>query len=229
MAGTLNPVTLQKAALISGLGLLISVIAAPFAELYVIPKIVIPFQANETAQNIMANQGLFVAAIFAYLLTFICDIVIAWGLYIFLKPVGKELSLLAAGLRIVYTILALVALNNLITAFQLVTTPNYLKLFPADHVNALAMVALRAFRNHWYFGLIFFGIHLLLTGYLALKSTYIPKVIGILILISGFGYFLSSIRPYLLPGINIDFALYTFLGEVIFMVWLLIKGWRVKD
>ena len=124
-----NHISLRKAAIITGLALLTSVIAAPFAELYVFPKLVIPYNPAETAKNILANQTLFIAAIFSYLITFIADIVLTWSLYILLVPVNKSLSLFAACLRLVYTLIALVALNNVVTAFRLYTTPEYLNMF----------------------------------------------------------------------------------------------------
>ncbi|MBA4141064.1 MAG: DUF4386 family protein [Segetibacter sp.] len=83
------------------------------------------------------------------------DVVIAWALYILLKPVNENLSLLTAWFRLVYTVIALVALNNLVTVFQLLDTPGYLKVFEPDQLYGHAMLYLRAFRNHWYFGIIF--------------------------------------------------------------------------
>jgi hypothetical protein len=229
MTNKTDKISLRSAALITGLALLVSVMAAPFAEIYVYPKLVVPFKATETAQNILANQTLFVSAIFSYLITFICDLLIAWALYILLRPVNKDLSLLSAWLRLVYTVIALVALNNLVTAFQLLTTPNYLKLFQSDQLYAQAMIYIRAFRNHWHFGIIFFAIHLVLLGYLVYRSNYIPKILGVLLTLTGLGYLLTAIRPYVFPNINIDFAKYTFYGELIFMLWLLIRGSRIKE
>jgi hypothetical protein len=205
------------------------VIVAPFAELYVMPKLVNPFQAKETAQNILTNQSLFVSAIFSYLLTFTLDIVISWSLYILLKPVNKDLAMLTAVFRLIYAIIAIVALNNLITAFQLLTTSGYLELFKPDQVNNLAMVTLRAFKNHWYFGIIIFGIHLLLLGYMVYKSGYKPKILGIILMITGIGYLLTSMRPYLFPDVRINFAQYTFYGEILFMIWLLIRGYKIRE
>jgi len=75
-----NRISLRRAALIAGIGLFIIVIAAPFAELFVYPKLVIPDNAAETIKNILANKTLFISAIFGYLITFICDIVVAWAL-----------------------------------------------------------------------------------------------------------------------------------------------------
>jgi hypothetical protein len=90
------------------------------------------------------------------------------------------------------------------------------------------MFALSAFKSQWNFGLIFFGIHLLLLGYLVFRSDYIPSILAVLLVIAGFGYLLTSLNPYLFHT-NLDFAQYTFYGELIFMLWLLIKGSRIKE
>jgi Domain of unknown function (DUF4386) len=226
---TVNKTSLPTAALLTGFALLGSVIAAPFAELYVFPKLVVPYKAAETAKNIIAHQALFLSAIFAYLITFFCDIVIAWGLYVLLKPVNEHLSLLTAWFKLVYTVIALVALNNLVTAYRLLTTPDYLTLFEPNQLYAQAMIYLRAFRNHWYFGIIFFSIHLGLLGYLVFRSGYIPKILGIVLIITGLGYLLTTLRPYLFPNINVDVARFTFYGELIFMLWLLFKGSKIRE
>jgi hypothetical protein len=229
MANSTPNTSLRTAALITGLALLGSVIAAPFAEMYALPKLVVPYKAAETAKNISEHSGLFTAAIFAYFITFFLDVVLSWSLYILLKPVNTSLSLLTAWLRLVYTIIALVALNNLVTALRLLTTPEYLTLFQPDQLQAYAMVYLRAFKNHWYFGLLFFGIHLVFLGYLVYKSGYIPKILGVVLAITGLGYLLTTVRPYLFPEINVDFAQFTFYGELLFMLWLLIRGSRIKE
>ncbi len=222
-------VSLSTAALITGFALLGSVIAAPFAELYAYPKLVVPFNAAETAKNIIANNSLFISLIFGYLITFIFDLVLAWALYILLRPVNEHLSQLTAWFRLVYTVIALVALLNLVTVFRLLTTADYLKLFEPDRLYAQAMIYLMAFKNYWYFGIIFFGIHLVLLGYLVFKSKYIPKILGVLLIITGLGYLLTSLRPYLFPDINVDFAKFTYYGELVFMLWLLIRGSKIKD
>ena len=224
-----NKTLLGKAALIAGIGLLIMVIAAPFAELYVLPKLVVPANAAETVSNIMANQPLYTYAIFAYLITFICDLVVAWALYVLLKPVNKNLSLITAGFRWVYTGIALVALANLVTVLRLLNTSNTLSLLEPDRLGAQVMFSLSAFRTQWYFGLLFFGFHLVLLGYLVFRSKYIPGILGVLLIIAGLGYLLTSLRPFLFPDINLDFAEYTFYGELIFMLWLLIRGSKIQE
>jgi Domain of unknown function (DUF4386) len=221
--------SLGKAALIAGIGLLIMVIAAPFAELYVFPKLVIPNNAAETAKNIIVNKALFTSAIFGYLITFICDLLVAWALYVLLKPVNKKLSLLAAWFRWVYTGIALVALLNLVTVLRLLNTSDTLSSLQSDQLYTQVMLSLSGFRTQWHFGLLFFGIHLGLLGYLVIRSKYIPGILGVLLIIAGLGYLLTSLKPFLFPDINLDFAEYTFYGELIFMLWLLIMGARIKE
>ena len=229
MATTTNKTSLRTAALIAGIGLLIMVVAAPFAELFVFPKLVVPGNAAETTQNIIANKTLFTSAIFGYLITFICDLIVAWALYVLLKPVNEELSLLTAWFRWVYTVIALDALLNLVTVLRILNASDILTGSQLDQFSAQVILSIQAFRSHWYFGLIFFGIHLGLLGYLAIRSKYIPSILGVLLLIAGSGYLLTNLKPFLFPTINLDFAEYTFYGELIFMLWLLIKGPRIQE
>jgi hypothetical protein len=229
MINSANRISLRTAALIAGIGLLIMVFVAPFAELYVYPKLVVPGSAAETAQNIIANKTLFISAILGYLITFICDVLVAWALYVLLKPVNENLSLLTAWFRLVYTVIALVALLNLVTVLRLLNTSDTLTIFPADQFYAQIMLSINAFRSNWYFGLIFFGIHLGLLGYLVIRSNYIPRILGIFLIVAGSGYLLTNLKPFLFPNINLDLAEYTFYGELIFMLWLLIRGPRIQE
>jgi len=229
MTNSANKTSLRTAALTAGLAILIMAIVAPFSELYVYPKLIIPGNIADTVKNILANEALFRACIFCYLITFICDILAAWALYVLLKPVNENLSLLTSWFRLVYTVMALVALFNLITILNLTNDAGYLKTFQTDQLNAYVNISLHAFKNGWYFGILFFGIHLGLLGYLVFRSEYIPKILGILLIIAGLGYFINGVKPLLLPDINLDFAKFTFFGELIFMLWLLIKGSRIQE
>jgi hypothetical protein len=221
--------SLRTASLIAGFSLLVMVIAAPFVELYAYPKLIVPGNATETINNIAVNKGLYIYVLFGYLLTFIADVIVAWALYILLKPVNEYLSLLTAIFRWIYTVIALLALLNLVTVYRIVNTSDYLNVFQPGQLNTEIMLLLKSFKSSWYFGLIFFSIHLLLLGYLVMRSGYIPFILGIVLIITGFGYLLTNVRPYLFPTINVDFAKYTFYGELIFMLWLLIKGWRINE
>lgn len=224
-----NYISLRKAAVIAGFATLTMVICAPFAELYAYHKLVTPGNGAETVKNIITHPTLFAVLILAYLITFACDIIAAWALYILLKPVNASLSLLTALFRLVFAIIAIVSLLNLVNTFRIVTTPDYLLLFKPDQIQAQVMLSLNAFRYGFHFGLVFFGIYLCLLGYLVWISKYIPWVLGLLLVISGLGYFVSSLQPYLYPVININFTIYTFYGELVFMIWLIVRGWKIQE
>lgn len=226
----INETSVRKAALIAGFGLVIIVITAIFAEFYVFPKLIVNGDAAETTANIIANKKLFLTGLFSYLIALIGDLVVAWALYVFLKPVNKTVSLLAGWFRLVYTIIALIALLNLLTVWHLVSGAEYLNVFETDHLHAQIMLAIKVFGDEWAFGFVFFGMHLGLLGYLVLKSVYVPKILGILLILAGVGYLIEyNLKPLLFPDYNTGYLMITFFGELAFMVWLLIRGWKIQE
>jgi hypothetical protein len=224
-------ISLRQAALIAGVGLLIMGFAAPFAEMFVYPKLVIPGNIEETVQNMLANEGLFLAGIFGYLITFICDLLVAWALYILLISVNRSLSLLTAWFRLFYTLIALVGLLKLVTVFRVLNSPDYVEVFGFDQLHAQVKLLLNSFQYEWGMGLVLFGIHLGLLGYLVYRSGYIPRILGILLAIAGLGWVIDSLRPYLYPNVDLGFIMIAFssFGELIFMLWLLVKGRKIQE
>ena len=219
--------TLRQAALVAGFGYLLMPVS--YAEFVTYPKLVIPGDVEQTVQNIVAHGGLFVAAILCYLITFINDMVIAWALYVLLIPVNRSLSLLTAWFRLMYTAIGLFGLLNLVTVFRLLTTPDYLTTFGPGPLHAQVDLLLHSFRYDWSISLIIFGVHLVLLGYLIYRSGYIPRVIGVLLVINGLGWVIDSLRPYLYPNAPLGFIFVTFFGELVFMVWLLVRGWKIQE
>jgi len=219
--------TLRQAALIAGFGYLLSPVS--YAEFTIYPKLVIAGNIELTAQNIVAHPGMFVAAIMCYLITFLEDVVIAWALYYLLAPVSKPLSLLTAWFRLIYTAVALCGWLNLVTAFRLLATPEYLTLFGSVQLHAQLKLLLSSFRYGWSISLVIFGIHLVLLGYLIYRSGYIPKILGILLVIDGLGWEIDSLQAYLYPNAHLGFIFITFFGELVFMLWLLIRGWKIQE
>ena len=222
-------IALRQAALIAGFGILVMAVAAPFADMVVYPKLVIPGNIKETAQNIVANQGLFLAGMFAYLVTFVCDVLVAWALYVLLNPVNRSLSLLTAWFRLVYTVIALSGFLKLVTVFRMLKSPDYLANFGSDQLHAQVHLLLNSFRYEWSMGMVLFGIHLGLLGYLVYRSDYIPRILGILLAIAGLGWWLDSLGPYLYPNADLGLIMITFFGELVFMVWLLVRGWKIQE
>jgi hypothetical protein len=168
--------TLRQAALIAGFAYLLMPVA--FAEFSLWPKLVIPGHIEQTVQNITAHGGLFVAAILCYLITLIEDVVIAWALYVLLVPVNRSLSLLTAWFRLVYTVIALFAVLNLVTVFRILNTPDYMTNFGSQQLHAQVRLLLNSFRYDWNMGLVLFGIHLVLLGYLIYPVWLHPLGIG---------------------------------------------------
>ena len=217
-------VSLKQPALISGFGLLVMVFTAPIAELYILPKLIDFGDAAKTLDQIINEKQLFILAIFLYLITFIADVVVAWGLYSFFKPHNKGLSLLTAWFRLIYTALALFGLFNLIKVLQLIKVFDPQVESAKSDLASQTMFYLRSFGAEWGIAFVFFGICLGLLGYLAIKAAYVPKWIGFLLVLAGAGYFIDSIKPYFFPDLDTSIIMITFFGELVFMFWLLFKG-----
>ncbi len=140
-------------------------------------------------------------SIIGILIIIFLDIIVALALYFLLKPVDKNLSLIMSAFRIIYAIIFAIALYNI-----------------SD---------LTSFYSIWDIGLIVFGIHLLLLGFLVYKSKYIPKLLGILIVIASFGYITDSVLKFL--GYTFEISMFTFFGEVLFALWLVFKGRKISN
>lgn len=217
-------ISMRKSAIVAGLGLLLMAILAPIANFGVFGALIVPGDATSTANNIMASAGLFRIGIFVFLIVAILDVVVAWALYILLKPVSKSLSLLAAWFRVVYAAILAVALSNLLIVLQLLNGDGYLRAFETNQLYAQVMLFLNTFTDGWDLGLVIFGLHLLVLGYLVFKSGYIPKILGILVIVAGLGYLIDNLGKLLSPNYNLTIAMFTFIGEVLLIFWLLWKG-----
>ena len=222
-------ISLRKAAIVAGLGLLIMAILAPIANFGVLQKLIVPGDATITASNIMASAGLFRIGILCFLIVAILDVIVAWGLYVLLKPVNTSLSLLAAWFRVVYAAIFAVALGNLFTVVQILSEDAYLEVFETNQVYAQVMLSLDAFKNAWDLGLVLFGIHLLVLGYLAFQSGYVPRFLGILVVIAGLGYLTDGFGKFLSPNYSVTISMFTFIGEALLTFWLLWRGYKGFD
>lgn len=218
---------LRQAALVTGLGYLLMPVA--YAEFLIWPKLVIPGNIEQTVRNIAAHEGLFVAAILCYFISFLDDVVIAWALYVLLAPVNKSFSLLTAWFRLVSAVIGLFSCLNLVAVYRLLNSPDYLTVFGSGPLRAQVKLLLSSFRYDWSMGLVIFGIHLVLLGYLIYRSGYIPWILGILLVVNGLGWVIDSLKPYLYPNAHLGFIFITFFGELVFMLWLLIRGWKIQE
>lgn len=218
---------IQIAGLIAGIGILIMVLTVPIAEFVIFPDLFDYGDAKATFNNIKENRRLFTVGIFLHLSTLICDVIVAWALYVFLRPVNKDFSLLTALFRIVFTVVTLAALLNLVSVLNLTHNLNASMTY-GDSLPSQVLLSIKNFNLQWSFAFVFFGIYLVLLGVLSYKATYVPKVFGILLVVAGLGYLTDTIRSFFFPTVSMDYLMITFFGELVFMFWLLIKGWQVK-
>ena len=217
-ASRFTNISLRTAAVIAGLGLLLMTILAPIAYLNTFQSLVKFDDAALTAQNILNSIGAFRTCIILLFIVAILDIVVAWALYILLVPTNKNLSALAAWLRVIYAGIFIFAISKLYTALQVIT---------ADGTQTMSF--LKAFQSIWDMALILFGFHLLVLGYLAFKSGYIPKWLGVLLVLASVGYIVDGFGKFISPNSNLNIAQFTFVGEVLLIFWLLWKGFKGFD
>jgi uncharacterized membrane protein len=219
--------TLRQAALIAAFAYLLMPVT--FAEFYINPKILIRGNIEQTVQNIVAHGRLFGVAILCYLITLVLDVVIAWALYILLAPVNRSVSLLTAWFRLIYTAIALFSLLNLTTVYRLLHIPDYLTAFGSGPLHAQVMLLLNSYRYDWSMSLVLFGIHLGLLGFLIYRSAYIPRIIGILLVLDGLGWVITPLQPYLYPNAHLGFFFPFSFVELLLPLWLLIRGWKLQQ
>lgn len=218
---------IQKAALISGIGIFVMVLTVPVAEFVIFPELIDYNNAENTFNNITKNRGVFTTGIFLHVITLICDVIVAWSLYLFLRPVHKDFSLLVALFRIVFAIITLAALLNLVSVLNLTQNSEYLTAFD-NSLHSKVLLSVKNFNLQWNFAFIFFSLYLILLGVLVYKAAYVPKIFGIFLLIAGAGYLINTLRTFFFPAVTMDYLMITYFGELLFMLWLLIKGWRVQ-
>jgi len=226
--------SLKTISKIAGFGYLIIFITGIFSNFFVLESLIVPGDAATTANNIMGADSLFRIGILSFFIMVIFDVVLAWALYILLKPVDKNLSLLSGWLRLVNSTIFGIALFNIFSVLQILSGAEYLKEFATGQLQAEVMLSLNTFNNTWLIGLVFFGLHLFVLGYLIFKSGYIPRIIGILLIVAAIGYLIDSFANFLLPS----YAAYKdifllivvvpgIIGELSLTFWLIFKG--VKD
>ena len=226
---------IQRTARIAGLLSIGIAVLAIFANFFVINGLIVAGDATKTASNITANDLLFRAGIAAFVVTLILDILVAWLLYVILKPVNQDLSFLAAWFRIIYAGIFAVALSNFFTVLQLLSGSSYLSVFDTDQLHSQAMVSLSSFTYTWQVGLAVFALHLFIVGYLVVKSSIVPRIIGALLMIASLGYLIDSFAHFLLHN-YVDYqtvfttvsAVPSIIGELSFAVWLVVKGVKIQ-
>lgn len=212
----------RRMALTAAVGLLLMAVLAPLAHFGVLQNLFVPGEAAATVENLVASGGLFRLAIAALLVVTFLDIVVAWALYVLLKPVNETLALLVGWLRLAAPAVFAVALANLLDVAKLLGNAEPSALGP-DQLGAQVMASIASFGNGWDMSLAIFGLHLVGLGYLLFKSLDFPRLLGVLVVVAGGGYLADTFARILVPDFDFTFSLVTFVGEALLIFWLF---WR---
>ncbi len=200
-----------------------------FGLLYIPNMLMVPGDATATAGNILANELMFRLSMVSTILVALVNIVVALYLYELLKPINKNY----AALMVIFTLVAapIAMLNELnhVAVLLLLKNPEYLTVFTTSQLQSLVPLFLDLHKYGLHIAGIFWGLWLLPMGYLVFKSNYIPKVIGILLIIGCFGYLIDFVTFFVFPNFGVVISEYAFLGEVLMVFWLLIKGVNVAQ
>lgn len=229
--------SIQKNAKIAGVLYLLIAVLAGFVHFYVPGELFVAGDATTTANNIVASEGLFRLGMGVEVVLLLSEIVLTLLLYVLLKPVNKTLSLTAATFRLAMTIIHGVNLVNYAMVLLLLSGAGYLTVFQPDQLHTLVRVFIDAYTYGFAVGILFFSLHVMITGYLIIKSGYLPKTLGYLFLIASLGYLIDN-SLYVLVENHMTgaayFALPIAIAEIAFPLWLLIKGvnarqWEAKS
>lgn len=231
----LSPTALAR---IAGLLYLVIFVAAPFAEFFVREGLVVAGDAALTAQNIRGSEELFRAGFVTDLVVFVIEVAQAAILYVLFAPVSRPVALVMSFARLVQATILGLNLLNMYTGLHVLTAAEYGAGLGQDGVETLALVFLRAQSFGYELALVFFALHLFTLGYLVYVSGFLPRVLGVLLVVSGVGYVANSFSVFLVPGLTDLMAtvvvVAALIGELPLALWLLVKGvdsdrWRERS
>ena len=186
-----------------------------------------PGDAATTAKNIMGSELLFRLGIVSDLLAPIVLILVVLALYRLLKPVNKNMAWLMVIFLLVGASIAMLNQLSQFAALHLLSGADYLKVFTTEQLQALALLFLRLHGRGSNIAFIFWGLWLFPLGYLVFKSGFLPRILGVVLMIACFGYVIDSFAIFL--GSRVGIGMFAALGEILFILWLLIKGVNVEQ
>ncbi len=229
----------RKAARVAGLTYIASMATVVFGNLGVHDRLIVVGNVAETARNIMAHERLFRVGIACDVIYSVGLIVLLTALYVILRPVNRNLALLAALFRLVYAVVWVLMAINLFEVLRLlsgadylgVTGANYLRVFETDRLQALARLNLTANFDMYYVGLLFFALASTVCSYLWLRSSYIPKALAAFGLVSSAWCAFCALALFIFPDFSKVVNLWWFdspLGvfEIVLGFLLLFRGLR---
>lgn len=197
-------------------------------ELFIRPGMLVPGDAAATARNIAASEALFRLSLVSDLLRQVLLIALPLVLYQLLKPVNETIAALMVIFALVSVPISMLNEFNHFAVLLLSSNADYLTAFKTDQLNALVMFFLEL-RTYGTYIPQLLSIWVLLLGYLVFKSGFLPRILGILLMLGGLCYTASAVLFFLFPNFDATlFGLFAFIGESLFYLWLLINGAKIN-
>jgi hypothetical protein len=209
MTKSLANISQRKAAIVVGIAFITSLFLAIFVGNFILPNFINPGDAATLANDIDVNQSLFGIAVVGYLIILALDAAIALALFIVLKPANRILASLSGIFRLLYVAISVIGVLAL--AFQFINVYSYetIKLWIAY---------------------LFFTCHLFVTGYSVFKSGYIPRSLGVLLIIDSFCYVLAFYVSFPVPeALLLISMVFMIIGELSISLWLLLKSAKIPE
>ncbi|WP_282053449.1 DUF4386 domain-containing protein [Maribacter luteus] len=222
---------MKQIAKISGIAYLMIFIAGFYANFAVLEGLIDSNNHHITTTNFINNHSQFGSGLLGFTFMLFFDVLLVWSLFNLTKSTSKNLSYLASFFRILHAVFFCVALLKLLHIYELTNNiSNSIKL------QQVVTELLLDFDTIWTIGLLFFGIHLIVLGYLIIKSTYIPKALGGLLVLAAFGYIIDGMAKLSMSNyydykniFEVVVIMPTVIGEFSLTAWLLIKGFKKKS
>jgi hypothetical protein len=215
---------------LAGAFYLITIIMGVFAEVFVRGALVVRDDASATATNILAHEPLYRSGLAADLIMLACYIAVTLLFYDLFRPVGRSLSLLAAFFSLVgIAVLAVNSLNHL-APLVFLGGSHYLSAFETTQLQTLALMSLKMHVRGYSIAGVFFGIYMLLLGYLIFRSGFLPRILGALMAVGGLSYLTNSFAIFLLPKLVAhlpDIGMLGGIAELALCLWLMAMGVNV--
>jgi hypothetical protein len=218
--------SLRRVARLAGLLYLVGSITGVFGILYG-PSLVVSGDASATARNILASASLFRLSIVSALLDQIIFVFVVLALYQLFKAVNQTM----AALMVIFLLLSIPVavfneLNNLAVLLLLSGTASW-NPFTADQLHALVPFFLDLHALGLNIAFLVGAPWPFAMGYLVIKSGFLPRILGVLLIINGLAYVIDSLAALLLPDVKVSLVMFTGWVEVVFALWLLIRGVNV--
>ncbi len=223
MMGRISETSPRLKARITGVFYLLTMLTGIFAQGFVSGRLVVDGDATATATNILTHKSLFQLGFAVYLIEMACQVAITALFYDLLKPAGRSVSLVAAFLGLAGCVIKTVSRLFYIAPLLVLGGAHYLNVFSAGQLQALALLFLKVNDHGAAIALVFFGFYALLTGYLIIRSTFLPRILGVLSVIGGLGW-LTFLYPPLGYRLFLYLAAFGLLGAGALIVWLLVFG-----